>query len=333
MNIGDKVRLVHGREEGIIYAFLPGNVVEIEIEDGFRIPVLRNEIVTISPVEAQRMVKTGELPKVGNASDRIVSRTAVFAEKGIFLAFVSINDRAVTAYLINNTDWTLPFTASALDESVSTGLAGGTLLPRSSQKLSELQIKDFEVWPVFDFRFFYYRDGKFSLPLPLFKKLKCRAQSFYKSKGQAPVLAREAFIYQLDDETLKKEEPVASTSLSEDLRASMMGGAETGKAIEDKAKALAKPANIVDLHIEKIKTDVSGLSKDDMLKIQLGTFENNLERAIANGMEEITFIHGSGSGVLRTELHRRLSKNQHVQYYKDAQKEKFGYGATLVKIK
>ncbi len=55
MNIGDKVRLVHGREEGIVYAFLPGNVVEVEIEDGFRIPVLRNEIVTISPVESQRL--------------------------------------------------------------------------------------------------------------------------------------------------------------------------------------------------------------------------------------------------------------------------------------
>ena len=81
MNIGDKVRLVHGREEGIIYAFLPGNVVEIEIEDGFRIPVLRNEIVTISPMESQRMVKAGDLQKIASQSDHIVSRSPVFAEK------------------------------------------------------------------------------------------------------------------------------------------------------------------------------------------------------------------------------------------------------------
>jgi DNA-nicking Smr family endonuclease len=39
------------------------------------------------------------------------------------------------------------------------------------------------------------------------------------------------------------------------------------------------------------------------------------------------------AGLLKNELHRRLGKNQHVQYFKDAQKEKFGYGATLVKIK
>jgi hypothetical protein len=68
MNIGDKVRLVHGREEGVIYAFLPGNVVEIEIEDGFRIPVLRNEIVTISPVESQRLVKPAGFEKGGGSS-------------------------------------------------------------------------------------------------------------------------------------------------------------------------------------------------------------------------------------------------------------------------
>jgi dsDNA-specific endonuclease/ATPase MutS2 len=50
-------------------------------------------------------------------------------------------------------------------------------------------------------------------------------------------------------------------------------------------------------------------------------------------MDEIIFIHGVGNGVLRTEIHKRLSKNKQVEYFKDAMKEKFGYGATLVKIK
>ncbi|TDE18390.1 Smr/MutS family protein [Dyadobacter psychrotolerans] len=326
MNIGDKVRLVHGREEGIIYAFLPGNVVEVEIEDGFRIPVLRNEIVTISPMEAQRL-KPQDTQKIGSQNDRIVSRSPVFAEKGIYLAFAAVNDRAVTVHLINNTDWILPFTAVAVDQSVQTGLAAGALQPRSYYKLSELVMKDFELWPTFEFKILYYREGKFALPQSLVKKLKCRAQSFYKSKGPAPVLGREAFVYQLDEENLKKDEPVTDVGFSDALRTSMMGGAETLKTLPE------KPGNVIDLHIEKIQKDFSGLSNDAILKIQLSTFENSLERAIANGMEEITFIHGSGSGVLRTELHRRLSKHQHVQFYKDAQKEKFGYGATLVKIK
>jgi hypothetical protein len=327
MNIGDKVRLVHGREEGVIYAFLPGNIVEIEIEDGFRIPVLRNEIVTISPIESQRLVKPQDSKKIGSQSDIIVSRQAPFAEKGIYIAFVSINDRALTLHIINNTDWILPFTAISLTEQVSAGLAAGVLQPRTSQKLTEVQMKDFESWPVFELKVLYFREGNHLLPQPLIKKIKCRAQSFYKNKGKAPVLDREAFVYQIDDESLKKEPVNVTENLSADLRASMLGGPKPEKAI------LEKPEQVVDLHIGKLTQDSGKLSNDAILKTQLETFESSLEMAIANGMEEITFIHGAGSGALKNELHRRLGKNQHVQYFKDAQKEKFGYGATLVKIK
>jgi dsDNA-specific endonuclease/ATPase MutS2 len=50
-------------------------------------------------------------------------------------------------------------------------------------------------------------------------------------------------------------------------------------------------------------------------------------------MDEIIFIHGVGNGVLRNAIHKRLSGNKNVQYFEDAQKEKFGYGATKVRIK
>lgn len=328
MNIGDKVRLVHGKEEGVIYAFLPGNVVEIEIEDGFRIPVMRNEIVTISPIESQRMQKTTEITKLAPQSDKIVSRQAVFAEKGVYIAFVSVNDRAVILHLINNTDWTLPYSAAKQHEQIYTGMSAGVLLPRTSQKLTELQIKDFESWPTFEFNMLYYREGNFDKRIPFEKRLKCRAQSFYKSKKAVPVLGKEGFVYQLDEEEgAKKEEVKVNDNLSKDLRASLMGGAEATK-IE-----LEVPDKVMDLHIEKLLADFSRLSKEEILKKQLDTFESGLERAIGTGMDEITFIHGAGNGVLRNELHRRLSKHPHVQYFKDAQKEKFGFGATLVKLK
>lgn len=326
MNIGDRVRLVHGREEGIIYAFLPGNVVEIEIEDGFRIPVMKNEIVTISPVESQRMTKSEVPGKIAPRNEAIIPRNAPFAEKGIYLAFISVNDRALTVHIINNTDWTLPFTASASGQH-STGLAAGVLAPRTAQKLSEVLMKDFEEWPVFDFRLLFYRDGKHDLPQPLNKRIKCRAQSFYKNKGRVPVLAKDGFVYQLDEENLKKDTEPLRDDFSAELRNSML----SGPAIE--TGPVAKPNQVVDLHIEKLGVDIKGLSNDAILKKQLDAFESNLELAIANGMDEITFVHGAGNGTLKAELHRRLGKNQHVQYFKDALKEKFGYGATLVKIK
>ena len=93
------------------------------------------------------------------------------------------------------------------------------------------------------------------------------------------------------------------------------------------------PEYEVDLHIEKLSTDFSNLNSGEMLDLQLKTFENKLENAIASGMHEIIFIHGVGNGVLRTEIHKRLSKNPDIQFYEDARKEKFGYGATAVTFK
>lgn len=327
MNIGDKVRLVHGREEGVIYAFLPGNVVEIEIEDGFRIPVLRNEVVTISPVESQRMQKGQEPSKIAAKLDVIVPRNAPFAEKGIYLAFVSINDKSLTVHIINNTDWILPFTASSIQNQVQIGLGAGVLQPRQSQKLAEVLMKDFEEWPVFELNVLYFREGKRLLPQSLTKRIKCRAQSFYKSKRKAPVLDKEAFIYQLDEENLRKEPVLPDHELSAALKESMLRGAGS------EPLKVEKPDTVVDLHIEKLVIDTAGISNENIVKTQLSAFEANLENAIANGMEEITFIHGAGSGALKNELHRRLSKHKHVAYFKDALKDKFGYGATLVKIK
>ena len=70
-----------------------------------------------------------------------------------------------------------------------------------------------------------------------------------------------------------------------------------------------------------------------MEKIRQLHFEQKLEQAVAVGADEITFIHGVGSGKLRQEVHRRLSQHPNVAYFKDAQKEKFGFGATLASLK
>ena len=324
MNIGDKVRLVHGREEGIVYRFLPGNVVEIEIEDGFRIPVLRNELVTISPVEGERLLRN-EAPK-RDATPAFKARM-VFAEKGIYLAFVPVNDRELTVHLINNTDWLIPFVVYSEHAGQAAGVGSGELKPRTSHKLTDVLAKDFEQWPVFDLQMLYFREGKGTLKPAFQKRIKCRAQSFYKRKMAAPVLGKEAYLYQLDEESGATVTTPAAGILAAELREKMLSPQPAPDRAPD------KPAEVVDLHLEKLTGDVGKLSNTEKLALQITTFERQLEAAIAVGMNEITFIHGAGQGVLRTELHRRLSKHQNVQYFEDAQKQKFGYGATFVRIK
>jgi hypothetical protein len=93
MNIGDKVRMLRGREEGVVTRFLDGKLVEIEIEDGFRIPVLRSELAIVSTEETAQFKKPAAVDLGKQPAKEII------ASKGIYMAFVIINDNALALYL------------------------------------------------------------------------------------------------------------------------------------------------------------------------------------------------------------------------------------------
>ncbi|MBX9851983.1 MAG: hypothetical protein K2X86_09515 [Cytophagaceae bacterium] len=83
---------------------------------------------------------------------------------------------------------------------------------------------------------------------------------------------------------------------------------------EDSAKNIfTKPAQEIDLHIEKLVTDHSRMNNAQILELQLKTFEKNLDQAIASGMNEIIFIHGVGNGVLLiSSLNMSVIKLLHI---------------------
>ncbi len=314
MNIGDRVRLVHGREEGIITKFLAGDLVEVEIEAGFRIPVQKREVSLISPEEKNRF---RAIP--AQNTDAIKPRhSEVVANKGLYLAFIPVNDREMTMYIVNNTDWDVPFSVINGSEPHFKSLGSGILKARSSQKTGDWQVKDFESWGVFTVQALFSRLAFLQVRPPLEKKIRFRAGSFFKTKQRIPVLDQVGHLFQLDEETIQPEK------LKESL---------TEKKAEEVKPVLEKPETTVDLHIEKLTRHFLAMDNAEMLELQMKTFTTALENAIAHGLDEIIFIHGVGNGTLRTEIHRKLGRHPHVAFFSDAQKEKFGYGATRVKIK
>ncbi len=335
MNIGDKVRMLRGREEGIVTRFLEGQLVEVEIEEGFKIPVLRNELAVVSAEESRLLNRpTGNEATTSRDAKRIhagrihtgnYSGSPVFAAKGVYMAFVPVNDREISLYLLNNTDWEMPFTLGEETNTLYKGVAAGLLKRKTSLKIRELLIQQFEEWPTFVLQLLFHKEGTANLQPPLTKRMRFRANSFFKSKQKAPLLDRDAHLFQVDQETVD----VQPEKVAEQMQT---------PSAPTPAPSVTRPASIVDLHMEQLGGTLLGgdkarMSNTEILKIQLDTFEKQLENAIASGMQEITFIHGIGNGTLRMELHKRLGRHPHVQYYEDAQKERFGYGATKVKIK
>ncbi len=348
MNIGDRVRLLRAKEQGVVSRLLPGDLIEVEIEDGFRIPVMRSELVPVSPLEAERLLKTanyGPQKPVASTASNILSN------QGIYLAFVPVNDREYTLHLVNNTDWEFPYTLG--EESAAPnggaqfrGLQSGVLKPKSQQKFNDMYAHaQFETWPTFVVQGLWFRAGKSSLRAPLVKRFKARAATFFKNKTTIPVLNQPGFQTQLDTDTADQPTSAGSPPSSTTQPAAKPAKPVTIRPDELKAEMLKpktelagvsieRPSAVVDLHTEVLLPKGQGnRSPADLLQLQLDTFEKALENAIASGMHEITFIHGVGSGALRTELHRRLGGHPNVKFFEDAQKQKFGYGATKVTIK
>lgn len=88
----------------------------------------------------------------------------------------------------------------------------------------------------------------------------------------------------------------------------------------------------VDLHIEKLVKHFKGMSNFDILNIQMDTVKHKLEFAIKNRLPKMVYIHGVGEGVLKSEIEFFLSRYDNV-VFKEANFQKYGYGATEVYIK
>lgn len=318
MNLGDRVRLLRGKEEGIVSKIVDDKLIEVEIEDGFNIPVLKKEVVIISQQEASAFGDKQAPRPVTKKTDSPAAKA-----KGIYLALIPINDKRLSLHFINNTEYTLLFTFSAVSGNRHEGYNGAMVKNKSSAKVCDLDLTGFEQWPTFIVQLLFYRQGVFELQAPFQKKIKFKAASLFKNKKLAPILMREAYLYHIDP--TQSTRPIQAEEVKESLfESSSNKNTNTG--------GLTSPTPVVDLHIEKITEDYLTLSGREILKRQLQKFDETLNEAIISGQGEIVYIHGLGSGTLKKELQKRLKEIPNSDYVDNYNIERFGGGATLVRI-
>ncbi|MBT2558163.1 Smr/MutS family protein [Hymenobacter sp. ISL-91] len=393
MNIGDRVRLLTGREEGIITRLLSDELVEVAIDNDFTIPVLRREIVVVAAEETKAFGKSAAAVeserKAASSGAAMAAQAAKKAgvateakpttkgespaplkadkaqpapvQKGIYLALTHQSPELLALHLVNHTDRTVLFT---LGEEKTGGkyraLKAEKLEAKSaSEALGHWHLKDFDQWPALLVQLLPFQFNSPDAFELLTKRLQFRAASFYTSRQpNVPVLQREAYLFQLDEKpaapvalpVAETEQPATAPAakpqpatdkqqLADKLKAQLTGNAPAKPAAvapaPEPAKALVAPSHEVDLHLEALQPEggTEGLSNSAILKLQLEAFEDTLSRALATNMHEIIYIHGSGNGTLRKELHKLLSRNRDIKFFEDSMKEKFGYGATLVRLK
>ncbi|WP_144604200.1 Smr/MutS family protein [Algoriphagus algorifonticola] len=315
MNIGDRVRLLHGKEEGIIRKISSSGRIEVEIEDGFVIPAMKSEAVVISEVEKSYFGES----KVQEDFSEIPQAISAPKDQGIYLAFVPVNDQNLSLYLINDSKQDYLVHVSEVFGNNQRTLLAEQVKPGIAKKFNDRLLKEMDEWPAFLLRFIPIQQRLEKGIAPFERQLKIKPTQFFKHLSTAPFLNKSAYLFHLEQTT--KELDIRSLNYElEQLNP------------KPEEKPVKKLARSIDLHIEELVEDHQSMSNSEKLRIQLETFERKLDQAIQSGMDEITFIHGIGNGVLRKEIHKRLSQLGNIKYFQDTQKDQWGYGATLVRI-
>ncbi len=309
--LGDFVRFVDEKMEGFVTRIIDDEMIGVTGEDDFEIPVLASKVTSVHGYQAP-----------GTKNEAVVEQQAPateFLTKGIYLGVVADAkaNSVVHFNFINTTSYQLLATLVS-EKAGCKGEYAGIVAPKSNVKIYSAQLADLQLWPKFNFSVLYYATQNIQIPAPLTVTKKFVAKDFSGTKKQLPLLNEAGWLIQLDEPELIID--------AQKLKESFF------KSPEEKV-VIDKPTQEVDLHIEKLRDDHDFLSSDEIFRIQIAQFNKALDAAIVHQLPEVTFIHGTGNGTLKHELHKLLGKHPKVQTFMDARKEKFGYGATKVILK
>lgn len=310
--LGEFVRFVDERREGYITKIINDEMVGVTGDDDFEIPVMVTNITRVHGHSSNPENKTTQNHEEIN--------TEKFVERGVFLvAIPDVNKGSVVHfYVINETSYQLMVSLKTLSKEVYKGVFFGELASGKSIKVYSGSLPELDLWPALNFQVMFYNTGNIEPKKPLEVAFKFKSKDFAGSKKQVPTMKMNGWLFRIDEPELILD--------AEKIKESFF------KPAEEKAQLL-KPAKEIDLHIEKLRDDHHFLNKKEMMDIQLEHFHKNLEAAIVHNFESIVFIHGAGNGTLQHEIHKAVSKNPQVKTFMDAQKDKFGYGATKVILK
>lgn len=320
MKPGDPVRLLHSTDAGKIIKIIDDKVVEVEIDDGFVIPVLIQELVPVAIEEKTEFDfddTEDETPPVAYTNQEPELNDLLFAidkkETG-----------ELDVFLINNSDFTILYTIHGIKNGIVHGLYNGFVNPRIAKLMDTSNNKTLSQYQRLSFQIILYADRTNDRLAPIVKEVSWNLHDVLKKKQPTPLLDNKTSQLKLNDDLMQVD--------PDQLKQKMMGDFPTNEIAVP--KSYPGPEEIVvDLHIEKLVKNHSSLKPEEILETQIKAFEKSLDNAVISGAKRIKFIHGLGNGTLRHTIHKKLGKSPLIKYFKDTEKSRFGYGATMIHLK
>lgn len=249
--------------------------------------------------------------------------------KGVYLAFKPMKNESeeidrLEIYLINHTSQPLLFSYELMLNNKLTAKVSNKISENSIFELNEIFVEQLNDYPLLNLEF--WSETKNKEQENYFQKtLKIKAQTFFKKLQQAPVLNENAYLFYLFTDFPEAKEK--EKTFPEDYYFS------SSKKIKQPTNEVIEQANWqteIDLHIEQLIKNHSGMSNAEIIKIQLSRFRQFLEKAFNKSIPKIYVIHGVGKGRLREEIHLLLQEYPEVQSFNNNYHHKYGFGATEI---
>ncbi len=342
IKIGDKVRFLNSIGGGVVRRFISKDMVSVEEDDGFEMPILIKECVLIADAGEVTADNSKNLSdKVNKSLERPVAvrETKTGERLNFHLAFIAGNDRALStsdfdAYFVNDSNYWLFFTyMSRVGANWETRFAG-MVEPNMKMHLERFGkdvLNDMDRVCIQGVAF--KRDKDFQLKQPVNVEIKIDTVKFYKlhSFKTNDFFDENALIYSV----IKEDEPQRPVDVSPN---ELEKALKEKRAIDNKSVA-PKNAKIrngiveVDLHIDELLDTTAGMNSADMLAHQIDEFNKVINTYKHLKGQKIVFIHGKGDGVLRKAILDELKKRYPRYTSQDASFREYGYGATMITIK
>lgn len=348
MKIGDKVRFLSEVGGGTVKGFQGKDIVLVEDNDGFDIPMPIRECVVIDTDDynMKRKPQQENKPKepVNTKEDKPITYRPQETREGellnVALAFVpedvkAISSTAFEAYLVNDSNYFLYYNYLNAEGAAWKSRAHGLLEPNTKFMLEEFTrdlLNDLERVAV---QLIAFKEGKnFKMKPAISVEFRIDTVKFYKlhTFQESVYFEQPALIY----DVVKNDVPTRQVYVNaEDLQEALLQKRNVDKP---RAQPLVKhPLKNelieIDLHAAELLDNTMGMSNSEILNYQLDKFREVMEQNKNKRGQKIVFIHGKGDGVLRKAVIDELKYKYKTCSYQDASFREYGFGATLVTIK
>lgn len=265
----------------------------------------------------------------------------------ISLAFMPVTEDKLQntdfdLYLINDDNYFVSFFISTKDDSSFENeeerwvlREQGTIEPHTRLLLNRITNGHAGDWERINMQAIAFKDKRSFVQKPAFNaSLHLSPTRLYKQNAFTAndYFDRNALVLAV----VKDDRQAAPTAISAESieEAIVTKPAEKTPALKTRIEKKEKKDDIleIDLHIDKLLDDTTGMQPKDILDYQVSKFRQTMEAHKKEKGKRIVFIHGKGEGVLRKELWKRLTLEYPSCDKQDASFLRYGFGATMVTI-